>query len=76
MNPYLELRQMLGERTQTLTGTVLSVDAQAVKVRTAQGVIDARSIDGAFSVGDDVLIKGGIVQGRVKPAASVPIYYV
>lgn len=77
MNPAKELRRLLAGAPQTLTGTVIAVDGQALKVRTAHGVRDAKSVgDATYRVDDEVLVKDGIVQGRVTPAAQVPVYYV
>lgn len=78
MNPALRLRELLGAgRAANLTGTVIAVDGQALKVRTSRGVIDARSVDATtYRDGDQVLVREGIVQGRVKNDADVPVYHV
>jgi hypothetical protein len=54
---------------------VIGIDGDVLRVRTLRGVVEA-SASGAFRVGDEVLLRDGIVQGRVTPAASVPVYYV
>jgi hypothetical protein len=78
MNPALALKQLIaGGRPSNLTGTVLTVDGQTLKVRTARGIIDGRSVDATtYRAGDEVLMRDSIVQGKVKPAASVPVYFV
>lgn len=77
MNPYLELRRLLQRQAASVTGSVVSVSGQALKVRTAQGVIDARSVDAtAYNAGDEVMLRDGVVRGKVKPINSVPVYYV
>lgn len=77
MNPHLELKRLLTAGDAPVTGAVMSVSGAVMKVRTPQGVIDARSVDGAtYRAGDEVLVRDGIVRGRVTPAASVPVYSV
>jgi len=77
MNPALMLRRLLAGPSTQMTGTVVSVSGQAIQVRTAQGVIDARSVDATtYRADDEVLIRDGIVRGKVKSISSVPIYYV
>lgn len=77
MKSIQQLKQYLAPAPTVKTGTVLSVSGQAVQVNTASGVVDARSVDATtYRAGDEVLLRGGIVSGRVRAAASVPIYYV
>lgn len=78
MNPYIALQRLIGGgRPRNLTGTVLTVNGQGLKVHTGQGVVDARSVDATtYRAGDEVLLRDGIVMGRVAPESSVPIYYV
>lgn len=77
MSAYDELRRLLGQRKAEITGTVLTVAGQSLAVQTARGTIEARSPDATvYLAGDEVLLRDGIVLGRVKPAASVPVYEV
>lgn len=77
MNPAEELKRLFAGPPRNVTGTIISVDGQALKVRTARGVIDARSTDAAvYRVGQSVLLRDGIVQGRVAAEADVPVYRV
>lgn len=77
MNPAEELKRLLAGPPRHVTGTIISVDGQALKVRTARGVIDARSTDAAvYRAGQGVLLRDGIVQGRVAAESDAPIYYV
>jgi serine acetyltransferase len=71
MNPLIELRRKIAKRTGAQTGTVIEVAGTVLRVRTASGVVVVR---GEASVGDDVLVHEGVVQGRVNAEASVPIY--
>jgi len=78
MNPALKLKKLLGiGQVSNLTGTVVSVEGQVLKVRTGRGMVDARSVDATvYRIDDEVLVREGIVQGRVKLTAVVPVYYV
>lgn len=77
MNPAIELLKRLGQRPANIVGTVVAVEGQAVKVRTSRGLVDARSVDATtYRPGDEVLLRDGIVQGRIKQASEVPVYFV
>lgn len=77
MNPLLELRRLVAPRRRALTGAVVEVSARIIKVRTPKGIIEARAVDATFYVaGDEVLVRDGLVQGKVRSSASVPIYNV
>ncbi len=73
-----ELRaRLLGVPAQQ-SGTIIeAVTVTAFKVRTAQGVVDANSADGnVYHVGDEVLVRGSLIIGRLKSIATVPVYNV
>lgn len=77
MNPYLAFRHLTDAQPKPATGAIVSIDGSVVRVRTARGLIDAKNVEAArYAVGEEVLVRDGAVQGRVKPAASVPVYYV
>jgi len=78
MNPARKLKRLLrGSAPLRATGSVLEAAGQRVRVATARGVVEARSVDAtAYRAGDEVLVAGGIVQGRVKRAADIPVYQV
>lgn len=78
MNPAVQLRKLLLGDPASQSGTIVeAATATSFKVRAATGIIDAKSADGvAYHVGDEVLVAGGLIQGRVKPLGSVPVYNV
>lgn len=78
MNTLGELRaRLLGAPAQQ-SGTIIeAITATSFRVRTAQGVVECNSADGnAYHVDDEVLVRGNIIQGRLKNIATVPVYNV
>lgn len=73
MNALDELRAKVAKRARAATGTVIAIEGETTRVRTAGGVVFARSRDGV-SVGDEVLVSGGAIAGRVPPVSSLPVY--
>ena len=77
MNPYLELKKLMVSRLKPITGVVVEVLGSQIKVRTPKGVVDARSTDATVYVaGDEVLLQGTVLQGKVKSESSIPTYQV
>jgi len=77
VNPYQDLRAELPAETKSATGTVTAISGHRLTVRTAAGIVDAQTGDNAiYRIGDEVLLNGNIVLGRVSAASSVPIYRV
>lgn len=80
MNSKLERLEKLLARERApakFIGTIVEANGQAIKVRSSRGLVEARSVDATiYSEGDEVLVDRGIVQGRVKRTADVPVYNV
>lgn len=77
-NPYLALREMLSRQAPQTAGTVIEVLRDATyRVRTAAGSVEVKAAgNAAYAAGDSILVRDGIIQGRVKSAASAPVYNV
>lgn len=77
MTRFDELRELLAPSERPFIGVVTSLTDGTVAVRSGAGrVVVARPANLALAVGDEVLVQAGIVQGRVKRAADVPVYHV
>lgn len=77
MNPYIELKKIMSARKRVTTAEVIEVSGRTLRVRTRSGVIDARAVDATiYVVGDEVLLRDTIVQGKVKSLSTVPKYNV
>lgn len=77
MNPFLEFRRLVQGSRIVTTGAVVEVDGQTIRVRTRAGVIDARAVDSTLYIaGDEVLLREGLIQGKVRALSTVPIYNV
>ena len=77
MNPFLELQRLLAAKKLVLSGSVTKVDAGKLQVRTQVGIIFANVTDATdYRVGDNVLVDSGVVKGKLKNSASIPVYHV
>jgi len=78
MNPLIELKRLLADAPKQFSGAVVeSVDRNRYRVRGPGGVTEAAAIGGAaFVRGDEVMVRDGVIIGRVRPSAQVPVYRV
>jgi hypothetical protein len=75
MKSVERLRQALAPQRAAMTGTVIGIDGDLLRIRTLRGVVTATG-GRDLRVDDDVLVRDGVVLRRVRPASSVPVYYV
>jgi hypothetical protein len=78
MNPIQELRAMLVKPVLQTSGTVIEVlRSQTYRVRTAAGSMEVKAVgNAAYAIGAEVLVRNGIIQGRIKSETTVPTYSV
>jgi len=76
VNPLDKLKGILSQQPPaSFIGTVIAIDAASVTVQSTRGRSTAtRPSTLILSVGDEVLITNGAVQGRVKRAVDVEVY--
>lgn len=75
MNPLIELQRIFTPGERTFAGLVVSIDGDAVVIQSATGRARASRPAGlALSVGDEVLVRDGAVQGRLRAAEFLPVY--
>ena len=77
-NPVQELRSLLSRPILQISGVVIEVlQNQTYRVRTMSGSLEAKAVGNVtYPVNSEVLVRNGIIQGRLKNAASIPIYSV
>lgn len=77
-NPILELRSRLFKQTLQTSGEIIEVlQNSTYRVRTVSGSLEVKAAgNAAFAVGDEVLVRDGIIQGFVKKLSTVPVYTV
>lgn len=78
MNPLLDLRRILAAQAPRISGQVLErLDGNRYRISVPRGTVEAVATgNAAFVVGDEVMLREGVILGRVKPAASVRVYSV
>ncbi|MBF0614926.1 MAG: hypothetical protein G8237_12300 [Magnetococcales bacterium] len=72
-SPLRDLREMLAGRV-AVAGRIVSMANGAVRVATAQGVVEV-VLDGGGNVGDRVSVRDGRAV-RVQEAVEVPVFWV
>lgn len=78
MNPFKELRSVILGKQPAQSGVIVQqLNATTFRVQTPNGVIETSATDGnAYHAGDEVLLRGSIIQGRVRAIANIPTYNV
>jgi hypothetical protein len=75
VNPFLELREQLVGKPGAFIGKITAIDDSGAMVRGPAGIERATRTGAlALSVGDEVFVKDGAIQGRVRASESVPVY--
>lgn len=75
MNPSKELIAAIKDVT-IINGRVVSVIGNKVGVSTSEGVVTSFVVDGiTLVIGDTVVLKNGVISGKLRPAGSVPVYF-
>jgi len=79
MNPLNELRGLLHARGPSTSGTIIeALGTSRYRIRASNGgAIEAVAVgNAAFVAGEEILIRDGVILGRLKPSANVPVYHV
>lgn len=78
MKPLLRLKRLLADGPTQFSGAIVeAVGGDRYRVRGPGGVTEAAAVGGAaFVRGDEVMVRDGVIIGRVRPSAQVPVYRV
>lgn len=76
-NPLLQIKTLLGGRVSPREGSVVSVQRGQIHVATTSGVLILPRTDAtAYKSGDTVILKNGVLQGKRRDEASLPVFLV
>lgn len=77
-NPFLELQRLIVRPALQTSGTIIEVlQNQTYRVRTTSGSLEVKaSGNAAYGAGDEVIVRDGLIQGRVRSISSIPTYNV
>jgi len=78
MSSLNELRRFFAQPPQEASGTVVErIDADRYRISVGAGSIEAVATGGAaFKVGDEVLVRSGVILGRLKAISLLRVYTV
>lgn len=78
MNSIEQLRSLVFGKAPSVSGTIVEVlTPTTFRVSTSTGSVQASATDGAaYRPGDEVMLLGNLIQGRLKTLSSVPVYSV
>lgn len=78
MNPIQQLKRLLAGPPSQFSGEVVeALGADRYRVRGPGGVVEAITSGGlAFVRGDEVMVRDGVILGRVRSTEQVPVYRV
>lgn len=78
MNPLIDLRKILAAQAPRVSGVVIEALAgDRYRIRASSGTIEAAAVgNAAFVPGDEVMVREGVILGRVKPSRNVRAYTV
>ena len=74
-NPVHQLKRLLAQPATASRGKVVAVVGSTVNVATQQGVVSLPN-SGGYKAGDEVVMRGGAIQGRRQSEASIPVFIV
>lgn len=76
MNPLITLRQLINKPVLQTSGSIIEVlPNQNYRVRSVSGALEVKAAGNVnYQLGDEVLIRDGLIQGRIKNINSIPVY--
>lgn len=75
MNPLRDLRDILKGRGERKACRVVSVSASTITVASDRGAVVLPRTDATvYAVGDTVVLRGGVLQGRVRDERDLPTF--
>ena len=72
-NPVHQLKKLLAQPSAPSHGEVVAVTSGYANVATSQGVVLLPN-SGGYKTGDEVVIRGGAIQGRRIPDSSLETF--
>ena len=78
MNPLFDLRKILATQAPRASGVVIEAPSgDRYRIRASSGTVEAAAAgNAAFAPGDEVMVRDGVILGRIKPSRNVRAYTV
>lgn len=77
MNPATLLKNEFKTSQAQQVGEIVSLSGTIAQVKTPRGVIECKIVDSiVYGVGQNVIVRAGVVVSRVAPESSVAVYRV